>query len=288
MTVHLLVINGTMELLNTNPGEMLMVGKICVALIVLFAIYSCLSAILKPSQFDLNLKKHRRILYTIFIATTGSGVVFGGLDLDDWPYVVSLASIVVFTDLAVLLTPSILRIWQAEFLNGSELLEETLKENERLIRDTMAKVSFMSYLVQDAIYYFAKKPIPETNEEYMTELEQYLQQYGDRFGLMLDVRQYDINYSSDLEVSIQEKIRQELLLMNDIHNIGMEESKLEEYIASIYNSEIITLEEEETFIVPIQLPEYHFIVVIKKGKGSPIEIDGIHAANLVHIYDSFM
>ncbi|WP_455661195.1 type II toxin-antitoxin system SpoIISA family toxin [Pradoshia sp.] len=265
-----------------------MVGKICVALIVLFAIYSCIIAIIRPSQFDLNLKKHRRILYTIFIATTGGGVVFGGLELEDWPYVVSLASIVVFTDLAVLLTPSILRIWQAEFLNGSELLEETLKENERLIRDTMAKVSFMSYLIQDAIYYFEKKPIPETNAEYIEELDQYLEQYGHRFGLKMDVRQYEVNQEVDLEVSVQEKIRQELLLMNDIHNIGMEESRFEEYIASIYNSEIIMIEEDETFIVPVQLPEYHIIVVIKKGKGIPIEIDGIHAANLVHIYDSFM
>ena len=62
-----------------------MVGKICVALIVLFAIYSCVMAIVRPSQFDLNLKKQRRVLYTIFIATTGSGVVFGGLELDDGP-----------------------------------------------------------------------------------------------------------------------------------------------------------------------------------------------------------
>ena len=265
-----------------------MVGKICVALIVLFAIYSCVMAIVRPSQFDLNLKKQRRVLYTIFIATTGSGVVFGGLELDDWPYVVSLASIVVFTDLAVLLTPSILRIWQAEFLHGSELLEETLKENERLIRDMMAKVSFMSFLIQDAIYYFEKKPIPETDEDYLAELEQYLQQYGDRFGLNIDVRQYEIDPNTDLEVSVQAKIRQELLIMKDMHNIGMELSRLEEYIVSIYNGEIITLEEDETFIVPVQLPKYHFIVVIKKGKGTPIEIDGIHTANLVHIYDSFM
>ena len=277
-----------MEVLNTNPGEMLMVGKICVALIVLFAIYSCVIAIIKPSHFDLNLKKHRRVLYTIFIATTGGGVVFGGLELEEWPYVVSLASIVVFTDLAVLLTPSILRIWQAEFLNGSELLEETLKENEQLIRDTMAKVSFMSYLIQDAIYYFEKKPIPETDKEYMEELDQYLQQYGYRFGLKMDVRQYAVYQDTDLDISVQERIRHELLVLKDIHNIAVEESRVEEYIASIYNSEIIMIEEDETFIVPVQLPEYHFIVVIKKGKGIPIEIDGIHAANLVHIYDSFM
>lgn len=265
-----------------------MVGKICVALIVLFAIYSCIVAIVKPNHFDLNLKKHRRVLYTIFIATTGGGVVFGGLELEEWPYVVSLASIVVFTDLAVLLTPSILRIWQAEFLTGSELLEETLKENERLIKDTMAKVSFMSYMIQDSIYYFEKRPIPETNDEYMEELDWYLHQYGDRFGLKIDVRQYDVNQETDLEISVQEKIRENLLHMKDIHNLGMEESRLEEYITSIYNSEIITIEEDETFIVPVQLPEYHFIVVIKEGKGIPIEIDGIHTANLVHIYDSFM
>ena len=104
----------------------------------------------------------------------------------------------------------------------------------------------------------------------------------------IDVRQYEIDPNTDLEVSVQAKIRQELLIMKDMHNIGMEVSRLEEYIVSIYNGEIITLEEDETFIVPVQLPKYHFIVVIKKGKGTPIEIDGIHTANLVHIYDSFM
>ena len=112
-----------------------MFGKIYISILVSFSLFSCFMAIAKSSIFDLHLKNFRRSLYTLFLLSLGVGVITESINIEDWTYILSLTAIVVFIDLSVLLTPSILKIWQAEFLTGSEFLEATIKENEKIQTD---------------------------------------------------------------------------------------------------------------------------------------------------------
>lgn len=265
-----------------------MFGKIYMAILVCFSIFSCIMAIAKPAIFDLHLKNFRRGLYTLFVIALGFGIIAGNIKIADWTYILSLAAIAIFIDLSVLLTPSILKIWQAEFLTGSEFLEDTIKENEKIQRAMITKVEYMSVLVQDAIYYFEQKPVPETVEEYVRELKRYLALYCDEFGLSVDINEYEADDSTDLEISIKETIKQKLIRIDHIHNFGFNQRLILAFTDSIYNSEVITLEDYDALLIPVHLQMYNFIIVIKKDKGIPIEVDGVHVANLVHIYDSFM
>lgn len=265
-----------------------MFGKIYIAILVCFSLFSCIMAIAKPAIFDLHLKNFRRSLYMLFVLALGIGIIADGINISNWTYILSLTAIVVFIDLSILLTPSILKIWQAEFLTGSEFLEATIKENEKIQRAMVTKVEHMSILVQDAIYYFEQKAIPESREEYVRELKQYLALYGDEFGLSVDINEYEADDLTDLEVSIKETIKQKLIRIDHIHNFGFNQSNLLAFTDSIFNSEVITLENYDALFIPVHLRMYNFIIVIKKDKGIPIEVDGVHIANLVHIYDSFM
>lgn len=265
-----------------------MFGKIYIAILVCFSLVSCMMAIVKPSIFDLHLKNFRRSLYTLFVLCLGIGIIAGGINITNWTYILSLTAIVVFIDLSVLLTPSILKIWQAEFITGSEFLEATIKENEKIQRATVTKVEHMSLLVQDAIYYFEQKPVPENGEEYERELKNYLVLYCEEFGLSVDINQYEADDSIDLDISVRERIKQKLIRIDHIHNFDFNQQLLQSFTDSIFNLEVITLEDHDALLIPIHLQMYNFIIVLKKDKGIPIEVDGVHIANLVHIYDSFM
>ena len=265
-----------------------MFGKIYISILVTFSLFSCVMAIVKPALFDLNLKNFRRCLYTLFVISMGIGILSDGIDITNWKYILSLTAIVVFIDLSILLTPSILKIWQAEFLTGSEFLEATIKENEKIQRAMVTKVEYMSVMVQDAIYYFEQVTIPEQSEEYIKGLNTYLSQYCEEFGLSFDIIQYEGDESIDLDQSIRENIRQKLIRIDHIHNFGFKQQLLPVYADSLFHLEVITLEDHDALLIPVHLLSYNFIIVLKKGKGIPIEVDGIHIANLVHIYDSFM
>ena len=106
--------------------------------------------------------------------------------------------------------------------------------------------------------------------------------------MSFDINQYDTDESIDLELSIKEKIRQKLIRIDHIHNFGFNQQLLLNFTDSIFNLEVIPLEDHDALLIPIHLHSYNFIIVLKKDKGVPIEVDGIHIANLVHIYDSFM
>ena len=265
-----------------------MFGKIYVSILILFSLFACMMAIVRPAIFDLHLKNFRRCLYTLFIISLGIGILTDGIEIMNWKYLLSLTAIAVFIDLSILLTPSILKIWQAEFLTGSEFLEATIKENEKIQRAMVKKVEHMSVLVQDAIYYFEQVSIPESREEYMIGLNTYLLQYGDEFGLSFDIIQYEADESVDLDQSIKETIKQKLNRIDHIHNFGFNQQLLLSYTESIFNLEVIPLEDQDALLIPVHLRSYNFIIVLKKDKGIPIEVDGVHVANLVHIYDSFM
>ena len=175
-----------------------MFGKIYISILVSFSLFSCFMAIAKSSIFDLHLKNFRRSLYTLFLLSLGVGVITESINIEDWTYILSLTAIVVFIDLSVLLTPSILKIWQAEFLTGSEFLEATIKENEKIQRAMVTKVGYMSVLVQDSLYYFQQKSVPDNEDEYLSELIKYLALYCDEFGLKVDLNQYQADESVDL------------------------------------------------------------------------------------------
>ena len=265
-----------------------MFEKIYISLLLTFSLFSCMMAIVKPAIFDLHLKNFRRYLYTLFVISIGIGILSDGIDITNWTYILSLTAISVFIDLSILLTPSILKIWQAEFLTGSEFLEATIKENEKIQRAMVTKVEHMSILVQDAIYYFEQVTIPENSEEYINGLNKYLLQYCDEFGLSFDIIEYEADESVDLDRSIKENIRQKLIRIDHIHNFGFNQQLILMYAESIFQLEVITLEDHDALLVPVHLLSYNFIIVLKKDKGIPIEVDGVHVANLVHIYDSFM
>lgn len=194
---------------------------------------------------------------------------------------------IIFVDITVLMTPSILKIWQTEFQTDSEFFEETILKNERIQRAMVTKVGIMSVILQESNFYFEKRPIPNDWNQYVNELNEFVNQYCQEFGLYVQIRDLSIT-EFDLEIDIKEKIKQELQKIDRINNFGFKESNIVEYIEALFNTEIISLVDNDSMLVPIYLEDHSLIIVLKNNKGILLEVDGVHIANLVHLFDSYM
>ncbi|WP_160118409.1 type II toxin-antitoxin system SpoIISA family toxin [Bacillus sp. V59.32b] len=254
--------------------------------LIVYVVFTWLFAIIKPLNYGIYLKLLRKTLYVLFILTLGLGIISGRVDLNDWLFIVTVTALTVFIDLSVLMTPSILKIWRTEFQNGSEFLEEMIKKNDKIQKSMVAKVGYMSVLIQKSDLYFEDLQIPENQREYAKGLETYLEQYSDEFGLKVHIREFPTFFHEN-ESEIKDKIKTELIKIDRIHNFDFNYKEIDEYIDAVYNSEIISMVENDSMIIPIYLENRNIIVVLKNDKGTLLEVDGVHIANLVYLFDSY-
>lgn len=245
----------------------------------------------------------RKGLYTLFIGAIATGLVFDAIKFSNWQFLLTLTAVVIFIDLTILLTPSILKIWNAEF-QYNDYVEQIVIENDKYIKATTNRVTAMSEMIQEVNVYFSNL-IATTSEERNQLLEEYLKEYASPFGFTIQV--WEINHVYIPVDSISDKDKEGLTpsevqtLANDLGILkGIRQSlidiellntfefqkHLEKYIASLYNSEIISLIKDDAMIVPVYLNVRDLLIVLKKGKGELLEVDAIHITNLTHLFYS--
>jgi hypothetical protein len=254
---------------------------------IVYIVFTWIFAMFKPLDYGIYLKLIRKTLYVLFILGLCIGIIVGRFDLNDWRFILSIAAITVFIDLSVLITPSILKIWSTEFQNESEFFEDMIKKNDKIQRSMVTKVGYMSVLIQQADLYFEEIKLPEGELEYLKELESYIELYSKEFGLDVQIREYKAFFYEN-EKEIKEKIRQELIKIDRLNNFDFNYRIIEEYIDSVYNSEIIAMVENDSMLIPIHSGNKNLIVVLKNDKGTLLEVDGVHVANLVYLFDSYI
>lgn len=89
------------------------------------------------------------ITYTLYIGAVTVGLIIGEVFLGNWQFLLTLTGTIIFIDIAVLLTPSILKIWKAEF-QYRDYVENIILTNNKIQKATIKRVVSMSDMIQNA------------------------------------------------------------------------------------------------------------------------------------------
>ncbi|MFC0273428.1 type II toxin-antitoxin system SpoIISA family toxin [Metabacillus herbersteinensis] len=281
-----------------------MAFKFFIGSLLVFAILNLIFFLVSPLRYHLSLRSIRKVLYTLFFAAVSLGLMFDQIVLSNWPFILTLASIVIFMDLTLLLTPSIMKIWNTEF-QYSDYVENVIDKNEKIQQGTMRRVGTMSEMIQNAGEYFSGIAIPNTAKEESDQLENYLSTYSNQYGFLVQL--WDVEWGKSDESKEEEDLidltlenlteeEEELAFLEGIDEVLTRIERLnsfdlgierESYITSLSQSEIISLIKEDSMIVPVFMNEKNLFVVLKNQKGTLLEVDAVHITNLIYLYHSF-
>lgn len=284
-----------------------MAFKVFVFVLLVFALGNLLFYIFAPLKYHFSLRTLRKTLYTLFIGTIAVGILRDEVKISNWQFLLTLTTVIVFMDLAILLTPSILKLWKAEF-QYSDYVENMIKKNDRISRGTTKRVGIMSDMIQNAGTHFASLPIVTTEQETKKQVEEYLGIYATKFGFGIQlwdvtIEPYDVNRIPVTErnnmdqqqldayvdnLALLEAIEKVLTDIELLNSLAFGE-KLESYVQSLFRLEIISLLEENLMITPvfIESNNRNMVVVLKATKGELLEVDAVHMTNLIYLYYSF-
>ncbi|NHM32487.1 type II toxin-antitoxin system SpoIISA family toxin [Neobacillus terrae] len=283
-----------------------MAFKIFVSILLAFSIGNLVFFLVDNMKYHASLRALRKTLYTIFIGAVALGILMDEIKISNWQFLITLTAIVIFIDLSLILTPSIMKIWKAEFQYG-DYVENVIEANNKIHRGTMRRVGTMSEMIQNAGTYFEEEAIPEPNAIFeRDELEKYLKLYSDQYGFALQlwelaVEPFDANLipseerakmnNEELETYIEDVSLLQAInrLVDDIERLNSFElgNEKEEYVSSLFHSEIISLIKEDSMIVPVYMEQRSMLIVLKNTSGELLEVDAVHITNLIYLFYSF-
>ncbi|MEH7611665.1 type II toxin-antitoxin system SpoIISA family toxin, partial [Gottfriedia acidiceleris] len=256
-------------------------GGFSILLLIVLAFYW-----MDSKSFHNNLGRIRRTYYTLYLIVMAIGVITSNLDFKNWKLLTEISALVVFIDLAVFLCPNILKIWSAEFKYEDEV-REALTESKRMILKSAKKAENFSKVIQETVVYFDNKPLPQSTEEYVNQLSEYLKLYSDTFGMAISIFIFDSPIS---EEDKKNKIQSQITKMSIRHAINfstIEEDKTN-MIKSFSNGETIILKEEKLISIPYFGNYYSMIVTLEAGDVAVDGIDASYISNLLYIFDWYM
>ena len=282
-----------------------MAFKIFVGVLLAFSIGNLVFFLADNMKYHASLRALRKGLYTIFIGAVASGILMNEIKISNWQFLLTLTAIVIFIDLSLILTPSIMKIWKAEFQYG-DYVENVIEANNKIHRGTMRRVGTMSEMIQNAGTYF-EELIPEPNAIFeREELEKYLKLYSDQYGFAiqlwdLTIEPFDANLipseerakmnNEELETYIEDVSLLQAIhrLVDDIERLNSFElgNEKEEYVSSLFQSEIISVIKEDSMIVPVYMDQRSMLIVLKNTSGELLEVDAVHITNLIYLFYSF-
>jgi len=254
-----------------------------------------------PIKYHLSLRTLRKALYSIFLSAVAIGIIFDEVSLSNWQFLLTLTTIVVFMDLAVLLTPSIMKIWNAEF-QYTDYVENTIKENAKIQTATVNRIIAMSNMIQKAEDELSS--IIVINEKMgIRALQTYLEEYGSKFGFSTQVFPVESAFVNPMEIdplgelSLNEEdrgalaeaygfqlgLKETLTHIAQIHSFNYE-SDMQSHIDLLLESSIVSLKNDDSILVPVFMDERDMVIVLNKDKGMPMEVDGIHVTNLTYLF----
>lgn len=274
-----------------------MAFKLYIVVLLVFSLANLAFFIFKPLRYHVSLRTLRKTLYTLFIGAISLGLLLDEIRLSDWELILTLTAIVVFMDIALLLTPSIMKIWSAEF-HYTDYVEEIIKANDKIHKAMVYRVEAMSEMIQ-------------TNSELLPfrnytdqELRNYLDLYAEKFGFDIQIHRIPlIEFSADdadpsvieglaaeenemlvESYRLNEGIRMTVEQIKTINNFDFDSE--EEDVEILAQSAVVPLIEDESMLVPVFMETDQFIVVLKEDIGEVLEVDAIHITNLIYLFYS--
>src|SRR5699024_6730974 len=142
----------------------------------------------EDNRFNENLYQYRKTLYFLFILSIGILWIFNIIFIHDWQTLIVLAGTVVFVDIFVFSTPTIKKIWRAEF-QAYDPLKTYIQENSFIEEMQRDKLNYFSQLIQIAPS--LKSDIETRQLPFALSLELFLSYYVDSFGLRVHL--YEVN-----------------------------------------------------------------------------------------------
>ncbi|MGP4077495.1 type II toxin-antitoxin system SpoIISA family toxin [Halobacillus sp. K22] len=267
-----------------------------VGVLLIFAIGNYLFFLWDQQKYWFSLPKIRKALYTLFVSGLAAGVLMGETDLSNWSFILTLTAVIIFMDLALLLTPSIMKLWKAEFEHTNDL-QTIILTYEKVRKANYRRVETMSAMIQDAHNYFTEDYFPMLSRA--KDIEKYLQEYTDLYGISVQVSPLNVvppEYNpgwegmSEEEIyeyeevqPVYEAILRQLDTIEATHNFEMGRYK-EEYADFLLQYEVVSLMEGEGMIVPVINREEQYLIVLKSEHGEVLEIDALHIVNLTTLY----
>ncbi|WP_227522126.1 type II toxin-antitoxin system SpoIISA family toxin [Bacillus solitudinis] len=281
-----------------------MAFKAYIVIMLVFVVGNFAFFFFSPLKYHLSLRTIRKALYTLFIGAIIVGLLVNEVKLSNWQFLLTLTAIVIFIDLALLLTPSIMKIWNTEF-QYSDYVENIIMTNRKIQKGTMRRVGTMSEMIQDAGTYFSELQKEELRDK-KKQLEKYLRMYAEKYGFLVQL--WDLEYDPIEATHLSSKQKEGLeeaeinsladnfgflegikRVLSDIERLNSFEfgKEKEVYAESLFQSEIVSLISEDSMIVPIYLDDGNMIVILKNEKGELLEVDAIHITNLIVLFYTF-
>ena len=275
-----------------------MAFKIYIMVLLVFSLANLVFFIFYPLKYHLSLRTLRKTLYTLFIGAISTGLLMDELQLSNWEFILTLTAIVIFMDLAILLTPSIMKIWSAEF-QYTDYVEDIIKTNDKIHKAMVYRVEAVSEMIQKNNELLS--PSRGYTEQ---ELKNYLDIYAEKFGFNVQIhRVRGIEFSADdvdqavkgglasdeIQVLVEayrltEGIRMTVEQIKTINNFDLNSE--EEDVESLAQSAVVSLVDDESMLVPVFMNTDQFIIVLKKEMGEVLEVDAIHITNLIYLFYS--
>jgi hypothetical protein len=275
-----------------------MAFKFYIVVLLVFSVANLVFFIFHPLKYHLSLRTLRKTLYTLFIGAISIGLLTDELQLSNWEFILTLAAIVIFMDLAILLTPSIMKIWSAEF-QYTDYVEDIIKTNDKIHKAMVYRVEAMSEMIQKNNELLS--PSRNYTEQ---ELRNYLDLYAGKFGFNVQIhRVRDIEFSADdvdpsvleglaadeIQMLIEayrltEGIRKTVEQIKTINNFDFNSE--EDDVETLAQSAVVSIVDDESMLVPVFMDTDQFIVVLKNEMGEVLEVDAIHITNLIYLFYS--
>lgn len=275
-----------------------MAFKIYIMVLLVFSLANLVFFIFYPLKYHLSLRTLRKTLYTLFIGAISTGLLMDELQLSNWEFILTLTAIVIFMDLAILLTPSIMKIWSAEF-QYTDYVEDIIKTNDKIHKAMVYRVEAVSEMIQKNNELLS--PSRGYTEQ---ELKNYLDMYAEKFGFNVQIhRVRGIEFSAEdvdpavkgglasdeIQVLVEayrltEGIRMTVEQIKTINNFDLNSE--EEDVESLAQSAVVSLVDDESMLVPVFMNTDQFIIVLKKEMGEVLEVDAIHITNLIYLFYS--
>ncbi|MGP4041809.1 type II toxin-antitoxin system SpoIISA family toxin [Gracilibacillus sp. D59] len=252
----------------------------------------------EDNRFNENLYQYRKTLYFLFVLSVGILWIIDIISIVDWEMLVILAGMVIFIDIFVFSTPTIKKIWRAEF-QSYDPLKTYIQENSYIEEKQQDKLNYFSQLIQVAP--FVKSDIDKKQLDFPDSLGLFLNYYADTFGLrvhLYEVKTENIECEPiDVFINTIQTVKQTHTLdwesMVDNLTIDNEKSSLTEsfIVETLWNGDIVALDREEkhgkgmAHICPIFVRENHtFILFIEEIHQRIYEMDALFLTNLAFLF----
>jgi hypothetical protein len=261
--------------------------------IVIYIIYATHSFRKDPEKFTDDIWKLRKVLYVLFLIVISIGIVLGYVDFRDWKILLQLTAIIIFVDLAVFQTPSITKIWNAEFQHRSKI-EKTIEVNVEFIASTGMKLQIFSDAIKKTEDYFDPiSTIPNNWNSYQRELKRYLSLYTSEFRFRLELFPFQLGVDeAETRQRIDRAFSQlETLFLYEVDDTPGKENQpglRTQTLNSLANGVGSIIEKDKLIVIPI-FSQRNSLMGIRANDASRIdEVDITNIVNMVRIFDWYM